>query len=401
VSAASAYVWWPSFRADNRDLGNPGMAAGHLVGVLALTAVLCAPAVTRATGISAVSVVVLIGAHLVWYLLGSLVLSRGRVGQLRANVMMAGNLCVNVGVATAIPIATHDPRTPLWMLPVLYACINGALQERERSVGFLLAHVLSPLVALLLLGGQPLTSWSIAAPLVCAALCAVSYNHLSGTSARWREIRLEQERALSSVRRRIAMRDRELMMADLSDSVGSTLAVVGIYADMVDEHIARPDALRGLAAQVRDAARGGLGDLRGLLGAMSPGAGTVAGLADTLRQSSARATDGGDLQIVVATNDAASVTLDSAARLAIVRVVQDAIRAAQRGRARRVVVELAADDAVVTLEISDDAVELATEAVRDVRIAERVGDLGGTFSRTAASPCGSIVRVELPRSPRP
>lgn len=259
-----SYVWWPSYRRDTSDLGNPRTIIAHLLGVAVLGALLCLPSIVAATGIAPQVAVTLLGIHAVWTLIGTFVIA-ARATEVRASAFMGGNLVINTGIAVAIPIATGDPRTPLWMLPVVYACINGALQERERCITFLLVHALSPLVAIALLDGRTRDEWRVAAPVLCAVLCGVGYDHLASVCARWRRVRADQEAALAKAELEILARQRERFAGDLHASVGSTLAIVGMYARLITAHIDDAEELRAIAVRVRETARTGLGDLRALL----------------------------------------------------------------------------------------------------------------------------------------
>lgn len=393
MSKPLGYVWWPAYKEDVSDLANARLAPSHLLGMGVLTFIMCLPSVTRATGVDAATILVLIGGHITWYLAGVYVLARRQPSRLRSNVLIAGNLFVNTGIAVAIPMATRDASTPLWMLPVVYACLNGAMQERERCITFLLAHALSPLAALALVDGGHST-WSVAAPIVSAAFCGIGYDRLATASAQWRQQRAEQEAELAELRARIASRDRVRLMQDLDQSVGSTLSVVGMYADLIDERIDNRDELRALAVMVRETARDGLGDLRGMLGAMAPAANDLAGLADTLRQAGKRAMEGSAIDLEVSVVDEMKQPVDGPLRVTLFRAFQDAVRAARRRDARRIRVRVEASGAVITLEVADDA----SGVVSDARMAERVVELGGTYACAAADVDGSSVRISLPRA---
>lgn len=400
MSGNARYEWWPTYQAENFDVAHRGAVPTQILGVAILGGTLCIPAVTHATGIEAPIIVGFLGAHLLWLLFGVYVLAARVPGPSRVNVLLAGNLVVNIGVAVGIPLATRDPATPLWMLPVVYACLNGSLQERKLCLTFLLAHALSPLVALVvLLDGRERTHWSIAAPILCAVLCTVAYNHLANMAAQWRRSRTEQEEALSELRARIAMRDRERLMGDLRDSLGATLSVVATYGELVERHLDHPRELRAVATMVREAARAGLGDLRGLLGAIAPAAADLEGVADTLRQAAARMSDGTNIEIFVRT-DGSNVPIHGAARLAIVRAFQHVARdACDRPSTRRIVVQLGSQHATLVLSIEDDGACTRGDLVRTGPIDERITELGGTLTRTPGTNQGMLVRVSLPTPP--
>lgn len=397
LSRDARYEWWPAYQPDNFDVGDARILVRHLLSTAAFATLLCIPSVTRATGIGATSVIGMIGAHLLWYTLAALALAVRDPGPVRANLLMAGNLVVNTGVTVAIPVATHDPATPLWMLPVLYACMNGAMQERRPCFAFLLVHGLAPLVTLVfLLDGRERTDWSVAAPILCAVLSIVAYNHLAMMAAQWREVRTDQNDALSELRARIASRDRERLLHDLQASVGATLSVVASYGDLVERHLDEPDELRAVASMVREAARSGLGDLRGQLGAMAPAAANLDGVATILRQAAARASEGTTVAISVHT-DGTAVPLGAAVRLAIVRVFQHSIRAAlDRRETRRIEVRLASGQKSITLAIDDDGACARSDYSRVDSVDGGITELGGVLERLAAPGRGLNVRVTLP-----
>jgi signal transduction histidine kinase len=399
VSATQARAWWPAYQPWS-DLGDARSTPRHMAGVVAFMMVLCLPVVTRATGIGASTVVAVIGLHVVWTLFSvHLLRPSAAPGRFRYQVVLAGNLFLNIGIAVAIPMLHRDARTPLWMLPVLYASLNGASQEREPAMGFLVAHAVAPLVAIPFLVAGASTTWGVAAPLLCAACSAVAYNHTAGMSARWQAVRRQNADALAAVRTELAVRDRQRLARDLDESIGSTLAVVGLYGDMIERHVDDPNELRAVAAMVREAARGGLGDLRGVIGAMAPAAADVDGLAGTLRQAAARAAEGRETGVVVRVLEGGAARLDGRVRLALVRVFQDAVHHAIRtAKARNVVVRLAASDDVVSLEIADDGACDASSRSDAGRMRSRAAELGGSISVEAVPEGGTVVTMSVPAS---
>jgi signal transduction histidine kinase len=371
---------------------------------LAFAGIFLIPAVSRATGIAPAAGISLIVLHVVLFKINGLWLYRaaGRGNRVAKRFMVGSAVVYNYVIALAFVLATGDPRTMFWMGVLIVVSVNGASQEIERSGLFLLASVVAPLGTIpvfLARGADP--AWSVAGPLICAGLCAASYTSLAGTAALWREVRAKQEQQISSLRARSAQLERHHIAQDLHDVVGSTLAMVALHADLVERHLEEPEELRRIASAVREAAREGIGDLRGVLDALSPLATESDSVAETLRRSGARAAAASETEIVV-TCAGGPVSLDGPVRVAIVRIFQEAIHNAVRhGKAGRIAAHMASDAREVSLDVSDDGVGFTNDGgnaqgrgLSGMRA--RAEDLGGRFELTTAPGRGVRIQIALP-----
>lgn len=262
-------------------------------------------------------------------------------------------------------------------------------------------------IPIFLARGSP-TGWSFAGPLLCAVLSGVASHLIALTTSHWRRVGAEQARTIAGLRARAAELERGWLAQDLPDSVGSALGLVGLYGDLVERHAREPEQLLALAATLREATREGLGELRGVLDAMAPERGDLATFAENLRRVAVRAAAASEAEIEVALGDAGPAWIDGPARLALVRVFQEAVTNALRHRkARHVRARLSeAPGALVRLTIEDDGagfeVPDARKGARGLAgMRRRAEELGGRFEIEATPGAGARVVVELPRSDRP
>jgi signal transduction histidine kinase len=400
------YRWWPALHAKPIELEDRATLARHLTHVAIIAGGLCLPPVTRATGISPASVLAIILVHVAWMVVLTFVISPSRKPTpIRFHVALAGSVLVNAAICVAFPVLGGDPKSPLWMLPVMYACFNGGIQELAPSRGILLVHSVMPLVGIpVFLAGGVEPGWSIAAPLLCSAVSALGYDYLALMSARFREMRQAQAEALASVRARLEEEASTRLARDLHDALGSSLAIVGLYGDLIERHVNRPDQLRAIAAMVREAARAGTDELGALMGAMRPPTEDVDGLVDVMTDMARRASEASGITIAIRVMRGGSVRLDGPVRLALVRVFQEAVHnSLQHARAERVDVCFAANDVAVSLELTDDGIGFLPSDVPSGRglrgMSARASELGGTFLLAAAPGSGTRVSFELPMSP--
>lgn len=372
-----------------------------------VAAALCLPAVRRATGIPAAWTIGLIGSHVLWSIFVSYALTipgRGFRTRTGINIAMVGNLLLNTGICVAFCALGGEPRTPLWMLPVLYTSINGAAPNFVPSVAILLVHVIAPLLTIPLFVGNGSGDWAIAAPILCAAICGVAYHTLAMWTAKWREVQQEQDDALSALRTKLDERDRARLALDLHDSVGSVLGVVGLYGDLIERHCDRPDELRSIASQVRDATKEGLTELRAVLDAMAPASTDVDGVARALRQMVRRVSAASDTEVALTVEGEGALTIDGPARLALVRVFGEALHNALRhAQPKTVNAVLLADVSDVTIDVSDDGHGFESSGTsgngRGLKgMKERIEELGGRFVLESASGRGTRVRATVPRT---
>lgn len=403
--ATRTYCWWPAFHPTPLEVNDLRLLPRQLLSVALVTGGLCLPPVTRATGVRPSWVVALVSAHLAWFLLSVFVINPNAKPTRRGfHISFAGAALLNTAIVVAIPTLGGEPRTPLWMLAAMYACFNGAIQEIEPSIGVLAIHVVMPLAAIPLLlhhGADP--TWSVVAPLLCSAVSALGYNYLAQISARWLEQRRHQAQVLATLRSELDELEQRRIARDLHDSLGSSLAIVALYGDLIDRHVDRPNELRAVASMVRDAAGAGMEELSALLGAMTPSAIDLDGLSASISETARRMTDASGANIDVRVTRGGDTRLAGAAKLALVRISQEALNNALRhGQARRVDIRFAIDDDIVTLEIVDDGSGFSFDDVSHGRglggMRARATELGGSCSVTSSPGSGTRVRVSLPRA---
>lgn len=398
------YRWWPAFHPTPLEVSDVRALPRLFLSVGLVTGALCLPPVTRATGVRPSWVIALISAHLAWALLTAFVINPVRkTTPRRFHISLAGAVLLNSAIVVAIPTLGGEPRTPLWMIAAMYACFNGAIQEIEPSIGVLAIHVVMPLAAipfLLQQGADP--TWSVVAPLLCSAVSVVGYNHLAHVSARWLEHRRQQARALAALRSDLQEHEQIRIARDLHDSVGSNLAIVGLYGDLIERHVDRPDDLRAVASMVRDAASAGIEEFSALLSAMTPAAIDLDGLAASVSETARRATQASGAIVDVRVVRGGDTKLAGAVRLALVRISQEALNNALRhGQAQRVDICFATDHDIVTLEVADHGSGFSIQDVSHGRglvgMRARASELGGNFSVSSSPGSGSRVSVSLPR----
>jgi NarL family two-component system sensor histidine kinase LiaS len=200
------------------------------------------------------------------------------------------------------------------------------------------------------------------------------------------------------------LEERSRISRELHDAVSQDLFSLRLLADGMHE-AARAGAstadLRPKIAQLEQTAGGMTRAMRALLLEMRPLELEDLGLADALRTLAE--TYGTRLGITV-TAEVQPVALDVPAEHALLRIAQEALaNAARHSSAKQIALRLTADDATVTLTISDngegfDPRDGAGGQGLGLRIMrERVAELGGTLDLHAALGAGTRLVVTLPR----
>lgn len=402
---AVRYVLWPKPPLHAAAVGDDRKTYLAWVASMAVVmGVFSLPTIEQATGIPRRVSLGMLGAMFVWYTFQVFVLAKPT--RTSMNIRLAADLLTSMTMCLAFCVASGDARTPLWMLPAIYAAINGAMPEVEPSATHLAVHTIGPLATIPIfhvLGSE--SRWSIAAPVLCAAISAGGYHMVAMATARWREVRAEQEKTVAALRAKLAERDRSRLAQDLHDSIGSVLGVVALYGDLIERKCDRPDELRAIAGMVREATREGLTDLRSVIGAIAPASTDVAGVARALRPMVGRAAEASGIDVSLSVEGDASASIDGPARLAVVRVFQEALANAMRhADAARVSVILRGEGDDVRLEVADDGrgfddtkadEHAGGRGLRGMR--ERIEELGGAFEVESGSGRGTRVRARIPR----
>jgi signal transduction histidine kinase len=403
--AEPRYRWWPRYRPGTVELGGAGIKVllSTTAGALAVCAVLCLPPVVRATGLSRRAALAIMLSYLACMWINDYVLQplarRSRAG---FNLQLTLTPLYNVFFMAAFVVVPNEPKSPLWMGLFLWSVVTASWQEIDASFWLLFLNVAAPLATIpIFLARGASTDWSIAAPALCAVVSGLGYHLQADVSRAWRRIRAEQAATIDELRARAAELERKQLARDLHDSVGSALALVGLYGDLVERHLDQPTELKRISATLREAAREGLGDLRGVLDAMAPAAGDFGTLAATLRRLGQRVAEAADADLSFASDGPDHQPLDGPVRLALVRVFQESLNNAFRhGRARKVSARLAVENGSACLEVSDDGTGFDPATAPSGRglagMRTRAGELGGKFALDARPGAGVRLRLDLP-----
>jgi two-component system, NarL family, sensor histidine kinase UhpB len=210
--------------------------------------------------------------------------------------------------------------------------------------------------------------------------------------------RLEDERRESALRALAAQeRERRRVARELHDGIGQTLTGLVLRS----ETIARrgPPALRGDLEELREAARRGAEDVRGIARGLRPEALDELGLQSALAALSGALAREAGLSVERALER--DLGLSAEEELVIYRVAQEALtNVVRHARAAHVTLTLARRGDAVVLVVADDGIGLPRSArgdwtgVRGMR--ERALLIGAELAVRATAPRGTEVRLRIP-----
>lgn len=390
------YQWLTDYQPDSPSYS---MGEGQLLPLVVTEAVfaivLSLPLVTRQTGVDAVTACAIVAAHTLSVIVVAYGLSgwraRSRVG---FHVSVQLTVLAGIGAACAFPVLGKG--SLLWSLPVVYAAYNGSMAETRPSRVLLLLHLAGPLVAHFLVADAPLQD--LADPVVSSVLSGGSYHFLALRGGAWRALSARHARARELLREQEEELSRMRLVRELHDGVGSALGLLALHASLLERHKDDPEQVVRLAALARDAARGGLDDLRGVLEAVAPEESTLNSVAQALEELARRTAP--DVVVEVTVVAGAKKTLSAGQRLAVVRTFQESLRnAVLHGEARRVRALLGAEHGLM-LEVQDDGAGFDLERVRRGRglagMQGRAKELGGVLEVTTGEGAGTTVKLLVP-----
>jgi signal transduction histidine kinase len=360
------------------------------------------PVVVRATGIGPE---VLLG---IWAILATWVLASHQLLYRRAlrspaafHALVFGNMAIGALVCLAFPVLSRSPQTPYWVTIVVAACGSGAA---DGNVALLpgLFHVLVPFTTIpVFLARGASTSQATTGPLIASAASGFGYFLLARRGQLWRSEREERELHQTQERLEESERERRRLARDLHDSVGTALSLVSMYSVLVEQNVGTVDEARHLASTIRESARQGLDELRGVLQALPQAPATLDELASGLRLVGHRSAQALGARLDVRVSEGASVSVDGLTRSTVVRVFHESVHNALRhGSAREIRVDLRATADSVRMEIQDDGTgRLPAEATGGCglsNIRQRAIELGGTAEIRARPGTGTRISVNLP-----
>jgi two-component system NarL family sensor kinase len=194
--------------------------------------------------------------------------------------------------------------------------------------------------------------------------------------------------------------ERRRIRRDLHDGLAPTLASLGLHLGVLQRTLRDdPDGAERLAAELRGDVREATGDIRRLVYALRPPMLDEFGLVDALRNL--RPMDG--LTRTVSTPDPMPA-LPAAIEVAVYRITAEALHnAARHARAGHCVVDLAVDDDVVRLTVTDDGGGLPADHLEGVghrSMRERTTELGGRIEIGPVAGGGTRVAATFPMRTR-
>lgn len=398
--------WWPRYRPNSVEIGGGGPRLLLVMGAsLALFGVVFSlPPVVRATGLRPYTVLLLLGGYYVAMVFNDLVLHPAALRSKRGfDAQIATLFFYNEVFCLLIAVLPNQPWSPLWLAPALWAYFTGSWQEIDASIFALAAHVAGPLltIPIFLARGAPVAH-AVAGPVLAATVCGLAYAQLASTRVAWRRERRAALAEIERYRQRAEAVERDRVARDLHDSVGSTLALTASYAEVMTRHADEPEAVRRIAATLRDVGREGLDELRALLDAISPHDATVEALVRTAERMADRCEAAWSLPVELSFVGDRARPLSGALHLAAARVLQEALRnAARHAGARRVECVVEADAAALSLRVADDGAGFDAEGAEArgrglASMRERARELGGRFEVSARSPGGTVLRWWAP-----
>lgn len=346
---------------------------------------LAIPAIQRVVGVPARLSVPIVMVYPVWmFVWGRFLMPRAR-NPFIFRLYNLGDIVIGTAITVGLPVASSDPTSPLWALVVLFATLNGADYDYPPSKSVLLFHILAPLIGIpVYLASGVATGPAIGAPLFFAACSALGYHHTAMRRVAVGVVKQERDELRRKLAEEQALREKERLARDLHDSVGASLSVAALYAEALAKSPDRETTER-LSRAIADVARGGLGELRSLLDALSPDQVDLQTFGVALDGHARRMAMGAAVDAKVSWEGEEDLLLPSALRFEVAKVFQEALHNSLRhAGARRIEARLATGDGALALSFDDDGcgIEPASEAAgRGIKgMRRRVEELGGAFS---------------------
>jgi signal transduction histidine kinase len=399
VSAHRIYRIWPAYRKGLVEYDGAKTFLSFLWVDVFCAAVFWLPPVARATHVPPLTATALVLTHIVCVYLNGFPLYRlAQRARWAFHVQVATAVVYNMGICLAFISVSRSPQSLMWMTTMIYAGVCGASQEIEPNWAFLFTFLCAPLLTIpwfLHVGAS--RSWAIGGPVLAAAFDAALYHTLAISSAGWRD---ERRR----MRVRLAELERRSIARDIHDGVGSSLALMGICSDALEQTLGQPDSARPILHTLQRTARSSLVELREVLDAIAPGPTDVESLRGTLDRFGASAAVLTGATVTVSLEGDGALVLGSESRLALTRVFQEALSNALRhGGARAISARLRSAGGQVALEVQDDGGGFSPDERRPggrgiAGMQARVRELGGTFELSSRPGTGTRLAARVPAS---
>lgn len=285
-----------------------------------------------------------------------------RVVEIRDTAVVDALLAVDVDVLVAVP--GHVPRVLAVSLRAAPKLLDGSAREALRSVGRVIGAALDR----------------------------------------------NEERAGFTSKLRDAADERAQIAMELHDGTGATLAAARLLTQLArTTHEGSGDTAGTLEALERTL-EDGLVDMRSTLWTLDQSHGTWGALAAQVRRHAGDVCTAARLELAMSADDGNGHTPTARVRLAVFRVVQEALNNVVRhAAAKRVICKLSASDVAFELVIEDDGIGLLATGRETARadgrglrnMQSRVESLGGTlsFMRPEGGGTRIVAEIPLPASP--
>ncbi|MBI5611423.1 MAG: sensor histidine kinase [Deltaproteobacteria bacterium] len=310
-------------------------------------------------------------------------------------------LTYNIGLTLTVVLHSGDPRTPWWYAYIMYAGISGAVQELQPARGLLVVFAGAPLLSLpgFVARGIPLHA-AAASAVLAGGMGLLAYYLPAAASLRWRQLRAEQAEQLEAARQRAQELERQALARELHDAVGSHLAVVALYGDLLQQQRGDPAELAEISRQLREAAQSGLAELRTVLNALAPEVGTLDSVTSHARHLADRARAAG-IATEVEVVGSPEALVPALPRLTAVRLVQEAVTNALRhSQTRRLRIRIELELAHLVIDVHDFGVGFCPAAAALGRglpgMRKRVLAAGGRLELASEPGKGCQIRTWIP-----
>ncbi len=395
-----AWVWWPRPAVASAEYQLPLLAKIAVVEV-AVVLVLGLPAVAAVTGVAAPFLAMILALHLTCvFAAGAAVRYWQQRPWVRA-LHLPFVLTYNLALTLAVVVHSGDPRTPWWYAYVMYAGISGAVQELEPARGLLVVFGVVPALAVpgFVAAGVPLQN-AVASAALAGGMGVLAYFLPAASSLRWRQLRAQQAQELEAARSKAHELERQALARELHDAVGSHLAIVALYGDLLAEQRGNAQELAEVSRQLRESAQQGLTELRTVLNALAPESGTFDSVASHARHLADRATAAG-VAAQLELDGPPEQMLPALPRLTAVRVLQEAVtNAVRHSQSAELKVAVALQGAALIVEVVDNGIGFHPETPGGGRglagMRQRVLAAGGHFRLVSQPAHGCQVRAHIP-----
>jgi signal transduction histidine kinase len=280
-----------------------------------------------------------------------------RVVEIRDEAVVDALLAVDVDVLVAVP--GHLPRVLAVSLRVAPKLLDGAAREALRNVGRVIGAALDR----------------------------------------------NEERAGLASRLKDAHDERAQIAMELHDGTGATLAAARLLTQLARTTYEGSGDTGGPLEALERTLKDGLVDMRSTLWTLDQSHGTWSALAAQVRRHAGDVCTAARLELAMSADDGNGHTPTARIRLAVFRVVQEALNNVVRhAAAKRVTCKLTASEVAIELVVEDDGIGLPAMRSETTRgdgrglrnMQRRVESLGGSLSFARPEAGGTRIVAELP-----